>query len=200
MIWCKCHALRVTPQYYTKQDIDTRNQYTIALKNLPYNYSSYDLSNIINETKAISIGVFRYNGSYKPKPWAYFTFKNIETLEAAKEKTFNLKGKDLEWIDPATMKDRCQKCAADNHKAKDCSTHASNSRGRNNVLKTIMAHYERFKPEGYKPKSHRSASNSRSRSRQRTYADTVKDSKNSSSSTNKPSNPDKGKGRDIPLE
>src|SRR5206468_3658834 len=36
--------------------------------------------------------------------------------------------------------------------------------------------------------------------RQRTYADTVKDSKNSSSSTNKPSNPDKGKGRDIPLE
>src|SRR5947209_16136344 len=98
------------------------------------------------------------------------------------------------------MKDRCQKCAADNHKAKDCSTYASNPRGRNNVPKTIMAHYERFKPEGYKPKSHRSTSNSRSRSRQRTYADTVKDSKNSSSSTNKPSNPDKGKGRDIPLD
>ena len=79
------------------------------------------------------------------------------------EMSFQLKNHKLFWVLPEQVKNLCARCGSDQHLARDCD--AFPSRGRDPTPKSLLQNYERFKPEGFKPKRQRSRSASRSRSR-----------------------------------
>src|SRR6202000_2369454 len=84
--WCiysRSHCLRVYPATFNKQDQDARMEFTAVLKNLPPNITAVDLSQIISEVSASSIGLPKYVGSYKSNPWAYFQFRTQQLKDAA---------------------------------------------------------------------------------------------------------------------
>ena len=65
------------------------------LKNLLPDIKAIDLSCIYSETSASSIGLLRYVGSYKSKPWVYFAYRFQELSEQAIEISLLLKGRKL---------------------------------------------------------------------------------------------------------
>src|SRR4051812_37141357 len=77
-IWTRGHFLRVYPATFNKTDQDTRMEFTAVLKNLPPNINAIDLAQIFSETAVSSVGLLRYTGSYKSKPWAYFAYTTQE--------------------------------------------------------------------------------------------------------------------------
>src|SRR4051812_20136673 len=95
-IWTRGHFLRVYPATFNKSDQDTRMEFTAVLKNLPPNINAIDLAQIFSETAASSVGLPRYTGSYKSKPWAYFAFTSQDKRDAAMEITCSLRGCHLQ--------------------------------------------------------------------------------------------------------
>src|SRR4051794_30818507 len=166
--WTRGHFLRVYPATFNKEDQDARMEFTAVLKNLPPNINAIDLAQIFSETGASSIGLPRYTGSYKSKPWAYFSYSTQESRDNAMDLTFSLKGRHLQWIFPSEVKTLCVRCASNEHKTKECN--AFEERGRRTISKNVQNNYARFKPVGYvKPPTpinkSREGSTSRSRSR-----------------------------------
>ena len=74
--WCKCQCLRVAPAYHTKEQHDSRFQYTAVLRNIPFGLDGMDLANIFKETNAAAMNLPRNCRSYNNKPWCHFFFKN----------------------------------------------------------------------------------------------------------------------------
>src|SRR3984957_14997000 len=145
VMWCKCHCFRVHPATHTRAQLDARQQFTAILRRLPANLDAMDLAKIYSNCNASSLGIPRAANSYKPKPWAYFSFRTEELKQAAMEMQFSLKGRDLVWDEPDNVRKFCARCGSDAHKAKDCD----NSRGRSRVPKSLERNLARFKPEGY---------------------------------------------------
>src|SRR3954453_21982720 len=139
-------------------------EFTAVLKNLPPNINAIDLAQIFSETAASSVGLLRYTGSYKSKPWAYFAFTSQDKRDAAMEITCSLKGRHLQWILLSEVKDLCVRCASKDHKTKECD--AFEERGRRTIPKNVQNNYARFKPVGYvKPPSSKSEESHTSRLR-----------------------------------
>src|SRR3954451_22891457 len=139
-------------------------EFTAVLKNLPPNINAIDLAQIFSETAASSVGLPRYTGLYKSKPWAYFAFTSQDKRDAAMEITCSLKGHHLQWILPSEVKDLCVRCAFKDHKTKECDTFKK--RGRRTIPKNVQNNYARFKPVGYvKPPVSKSGQSFTSRSR-----------------------------------
>ena len=172
------------PAVLTPDEQKERLQYTAVLKDLPPNVKAIDLGRIYSEVKAVSIGIPRYSGSYKSKPWAYFAFKTPELRDAAMELSCSLRNRRLTWILPDAVKDLCVRCGSAAHKTKDCDTFAD--RGRKPIPKSIQLNYDRYKPVGYvKPRSlpdQKKKPQSRSRSRSRSKPRTSSSANNSSHS------------------
>src|SRR2546421_5173376 len=145
-IWTRGHFLRVYFATFNKTDQDTRMEFTAVLKNLPPNINAIDLAQIFSETAASSVGLPRYIGSYKSKPWAYFAYTSQEKRDAAMELTCSLKGRHLQWIFPSEVKDLCVQCVSKDHKTKECD--AFKERGRKTIPKNVQNNYARFKPVG----------------------------------------------------
>src|SRR4051794_29883718 len=122
-------------------------EFTAVLKNLPPNINAIDLAQIFSETSASSIGLPRYTGSYKSKPWAYFSYSTQEMRDNAMELTCSLKGCHLQWILPSEVKNLCVRCASNEHKTKECN--AFENRERRTIPKNIQNNYARFKLVGY---------------------------------------------------
>ena len=137
-----------------------------VLRNLPYGIDATDLAPIYSEVSAAAIGLPRHPKSYKNKPWAYFCFKSQELKDAAMERPFTLRNKQLSWHSPDDVKSFCPRCSAHNHKAKDCDAF-NTTRGRSPIKKSLRGTYERFKPAGINLAESRSRSRSRSQSRSR---------------------------------
>ena len=95
-------------------------EFIAVLKNLTPNINAVDLAQIISETDASSVGLPRYVGSYKSKPWAYLAYRSQEKRDAAMELTCSLKGQHLHWILPYEVKDLCVRCTSNEHKIWDC--------------------------------------------------------------------------------
>src|SRR3954447_2241644 len=146
-IWTRGHFLRVYPATFNKEDQDARMEFTAVLKNLPPNINAIDLAQIFSETGASSIGLPRYTGSYKSKPWAYFSYSTQTSRDNAMDLTFSLKGRHLQWIFPSEVKTLCVRCASNEHKTKECN--AFEERGRRTISKNVQNNYTRFKPVGY---------------------------------------------------
>src|SRR3954452_4810602 len=165
-VWTRGHFLRVYSATFTKTEQDARMEFTAVLKNLPPNINAIDLAQIFSETSALSIGLLIYTGSYKSKPWAYFSYSTQEMRDNAMELTCFLKGRHLKWILPSEVKDLCVRCASNEHKTKECT--AFENRGRKDIPKNIQNNYARFKPVGYvklPPPERKSRENSTYRSR-----------------------------------
>ena len=216
--WCKCQCLRVAPATYTKEQHDSRFQYTAVLRNIPFRLDGMDLINILQDSGAASLGLPRNRVSYGNKPWCYFFFKSQEALDSAIEMNFTLKNRKLVWCSEADIKTLCPRCSSPNHAAKDCD--AFNNRGRSSTPRSLLNNYERFKPAGYKnlgrnsnygrnDNRNRPSSRSRSRSKNRnnnsnntTLQSSNKNinnnnSSNSSSSTGFPSSRPNKNGQNV---
>ncbi|HVH95688.1 MAG TPA: hypothetical protein VM682_01930, partial [Bacillus sp. (in: firmicutes)] len=188
-VWSQGHCLRVYPATLTPEEKKERMLHVAVLKNLPPDIKAIDLGRIYSEINAASIGLPRYVGSYKSKPWAYFAFKSQELRDLAMEISLSLKGRKLSWILPNEVKDLCVRCASSEHKTQKCT--AFEDRGRKPIPKAIQNNYDRFKPVGYKkPKDQpqgdktsnrqtKSSSKSRSRSRSRSHSSKNKKKENS---------------------
>src|ERR1043165_4698767 len=183
--WCKCQCLRVAPAYHSKQDHDSRFQFTAVLRNIPFGLDEMDLANILKDTCAAAMNLPRNSKTYNNKPWCYFFFKTQEALDAATEMKFSLRKRELEWCGPDDVKKLCPRCSSLAHAAKDCDAFNSRGRGRSNIPKSLLNNYERFKPAGYKSISstnnnnrNRNRSNSRSHSRSRSNSRSSRPSSN----------------------
>jgi len=201
-VWCRCQCIRVIPASFTKEQHDSRSEFTAVLRNIPMGIDAIDLGHVFDDTNAKAIGLPRHPRSYTNKPWAYFNFQSEQHRNNAMEMSFSLKGRELFWHTMDDVKLFCPRCSDPTHRAKDCP--AFNSRGREPIKKSLQQTYRRFKPAGVSlPKDSsrgRNVSNSsRSRSRSRnkdsssnktphkknvTYADVAKESSNSGSSGN----------------
>jgi hypothetical protein len=157
--WCQCHCLRIHPAVLSKEEVDARLQFTAVLRNLPSNYDAMDLCRIFSNCNGASLGIPR-SSTYRPRPWAYFSFKSQECKDAAMEMQFSLKGRSLVWDQPENVKHFCNRCGAPDHLARSC-TKFDDARGRSQTPKSLVRNYERFKPEGYKPVRSPSQSSSR---------------------------------------
>src|SRR5581483_1994720 len=181
MLWCKCQCLRIEPANTTKELHAARSIHTAVLCNLSFRLDGMDLKTIIQDCSAASIGLPRNRVSYNNKPWVYLSFKSEEVKQAAMERKFNLKSKDLIWCFVDDVKNLCRRCSSPDHNAKTCDTFSS-SRGRSPIPKYLQDNYERFKPAGYKRQIPRDTSNNNKSSRSRSRS-------NSRNSRNrKPSN------------
>ena len=65
------------------------------------------------------------------------------------ERSFTLRGHVLYWELPSNVNKLCARCGSNQHTTKDCD----NFRGRSPVPKSLARNYDRFKPEGYKPRA-----------------------------------------------
>src|ERR1051325_3289939 len=171
--WAKCQCLRVVPASFSKTQRDARFAHTAVLRNLPANLDAMDLHNIYSDANAAAIGLPRNLKSYNNKPWAYFSFRSEEAMNAAMEMTFHLRNRTLVWCPLDEVKNLCSRCSSPAHSAKNCDSF-NNSRGRSIIPKSLVDTYEKFKPAGFKllvresgPKRSRSSSRSRSRSKSR---------------------------------
>src|SRR3954453_20286374 len=192
-IWTRGHFFRVYSATFNKTDQDTRMEFTAVLKNLPPNINAIDLAQIFSETAASSVGLPRYTGSYKSKPWAYFAFTSQDKRDRSMELTCSLKGRHLKWILLSEVKDLCVRCASNEHRTKECT--AFENRGRKDIPKNIQNNYAQFKPIGYvKPpppeRKSREIFTSRSRSRSRSR------SSNNPKNTNRTKDNNNGNNKD----
>src|SRR2546421_8269965 len=132
---------------------------------------------------ASSVGLPRYTGSYKSKPWAYFAYTTQEKRDAAMEITCSLKGRHLQWIFPSEVKDLCVQCVSKDHKTKECD--AFKERGRKTIPKNVQNNYARFKPVGYVKPLPLSRSRGSITLRSRSHSHSCSNSKNNTHNINK---------------
>src|SRR5277367_3150818 len=100
VLWCQCHCLRIHPAVLSKKQLDDRLEFTAVLRNLPSNYDAMDLCRIFSNCNGASLGIPR-SSTYRPRPWAYFSFKSQECKDAAMEMQFS-------------------RCGAPDHLARSC--------------------------------------------------------------------------------
>ena len=192
----------MVPASFTKSQRDARFAYTAVLRNLPSNLDAMDLHNIYSDTNAAAIGLPRNLKSYNNKPWAYFSYRSEDAMNAAMEMSFHLKRGPLVWCSLDEVKTLCPRCSSPTHSAKNCDAFSS-ARGRSVIPKSLVDNYEKFKPAGFrqlvrdsgqkKPRTSsrsKSRSKSRSRSRRRNNKNNKNNNKNNNSNVNSSPVPD----------
>jgi RNA recognition motif. (a.k.a. RRM, RBD, or RNP domain) len=144
----KKELVRIAPAYYTREQIEERNQYTLKLTNLLYGTTPIDLKPVIEEFKCKTCFIPRTRNRYTRQRYAYVSFKDEEDLEkATRAAEFKFGDDTLLWDSPESK--TCHKCGSNSHLVAECEERvfAEQNKERKKQYSTI---YTRYKVPNYK--------------------------------------------------
>ena len=119
----KKELCRIAPAYFSREQINQRNEFTLKLTNLPYGTTPIDLKPILLEFKCKTCFIPRIRNRYTRQRYAYVTFENEDDVtNAASNSEFYFGNTTLVWENPDTK--TCHKCGSTAHLVVDCQERA----------------------------------------------------------------------------
>ena len=106
--------------------------------------------------------------SYKPKKWAYVTFRSQQLMDTAMEQSVAFQGHRLQWKLPQNTNKLCHRCGKLGCAPTACPM--NNSRGRSRTRNPVAHLRERFNIGQRNTDTNRTKQSSRSRSRSRSQS------------------------------
>ena len=150
---------RIAPAYFTRDDIEERNQYTVKLTNLPFGTTPIDLKEILRQVKAKTCFIPRTRTRYNRKRFAYVSFASDEDLQKVMTNIRVLYNEtELYWEleDSKT----CHKCGSPKHLVAACEEKesAENYKEYKSQFSNIYSKYKvpNYKNSGRKTNDYRS--------------------------------------------
>ncbi|PKY33487.1 hypothetical protein RhiirB3_394843, partial [Rhizophagus irregularis] len=132
--------------------------------------------------------------SYKPKRWAYITFKSQQMMDTAMEQSVALQGHRLQWEFPENTNKLCHRCGKLGCAPTACPL--NNSRGRSRTRNPVAHLKERFNigrsnnhDSSVNRNRHRSCSQSKDHSNSRQRNHSANNTGRSNNNTNNTSSP-----------
>lgn len=151
---------RVAPAFFTREDIDYRNQFTVKLTNIPYGTTPIDLKEILQKVNAKTCFMPRTRSRYNRKRFAYVSFASDEDLQKVMTNIRVMyNGTELFWdVEDAKT---CHKCGSSKHLVVDCpeKESADNFREYKNQFSNI---YNKYKVPNYRNLTKKSNDNNKS--------------------------------------
>jgi len=150
---------RVAPAYFTKDDIDMRNAFTVKLTNLPFGTTPIDLKEILRQVKAKTCFIPRTRSRYTRKRFAYVSFASEDDIKIVLTNVrVKFNGTELYWEAEDTK--TCHKCGSPKHLITNCEEKesAENYKEYKNQFSNIYSRYKvpNYKNFGKKPMDNRS--------------------------------------------
>ncbi|CAB4411530.1 unnamed protein product [Rhizophagus irregularis] len=194
-IYCYSTCLRITPCSLSLEQKKARREFVAVLSQLPPNTKDVHLAPLIRELGAMAVNIPLSLNSYKPKKWAYVTFRSQQMMDAAMEQSVAFQGGMLQWEFPKDINKLCHRCGKLGCAPTACPM--NNSRGRSRTRNPVAHLKERFNiGQGNKTSStNRARQRSRSQSKERSTSRQRNNSVNNSgrSSNSSPSNANNSK-------
>ncbi|CAB4423756.1 unnamed protein product [Rhizophagus irregularis] len=141
-IYCYSTCLRIMPCSLTLDQKKSCREFVAILSQLPPNTKDVNLAPLIRELGAMAVNIPLSLNSYKPKKWAYVTFKSQQLMDAAMEQSIAFHRSRLQWEFPNDINKLCHRCGK-----LGCASTAypmNNSRGRSRTRNPVAHLRERF--------------------------------------------------------
>ncbi|CAB4430546.1 unnamed protein product [Rhizophagus irregularis] len=200
-IYCYSTCLRITPCSLTLEQKKSRREFVAVLSQLPPNTKDVHLAPLIRELGAMAVNIPLSLNSYKPKKWAYVTFRSQQMMDAAMEQSVAFQGGLLQWEFPKDINKLCHRCGKLGCAPTACPM--NNSRGRSRTRNPVAHLKERFNiGQGNKTSStNRARQRSRSQSKERSTSRHRNNSVNNSGRNNNssPANLNNSKASNNPV-
>ncbi|PKY62478.1 hypothetical protein RhiirA4_488997 [Rhizophagus irregularis] len=113
----------------------SRREFVAVLSQLPSNTKDVHLAPLIRELGAMAVNIPLSLNSYKPKKWAYVTFRSQQMMDAAMEQTVAFQGGMLQWEFPKDINKLCHRCGKLRCAPTACPM--NNSRGRSRTRNPV---------------------------------------------------------------
>ncbi|GET65870.1 hypothetical protein GLOIN_2v1877187 [Rhizophagus irregularis DAOM 181602=DAOM 197198] len=110
VIYCYSTCLRITPCSLTLDQKKSRREFVAVLSQLPINTKDVHLAPLVQAIGAMAVNIPLSLNSYKPKRWAYITFKSQQMMDTAMEQSIALQGHRLQWELPENTNKLCHRC------------------------------------------------------------------------------------------
>ncbi|CAB4446326.1 unnamed protein product [Rhizophagus irregularis] len=120
----------------------SRREFVAVLSQLPPNTKDVHLAPLIRELGAMAVNIPLSLNSYKPKRWAYVTFRSQQVMDAAMEQSVAFQGGMLQWEFPKDINKLCHRCGKLGCAPSTCPM--NNSRGRSRTRNPVAHLKERF--------------------------------------------------------
>jgi hypothetical protein len=111
--------IKMLPYTLTKEQIQTREKFTMKLTNLPFGTTAYDLEDISKATNAKMLIIPRTNTRYVRKRFAIFYYNSEEDRNQAITTSFTVGNNNLEWA--GANEHTCHLCGSMNHLIVNCN-------------------------------------------------------------------------------
>ncbi|GBC12758.2 hypothetical protein GLOIN_2v1762049 [Rhizophagus irregularis DAOM 181602=DAOM 197198] len=141
-IYCYSTCLRITPCSLTLDQKKSRCEFVAVLSQLPPNTKDVHLAPLVRAVGAMAVNIPLSLNSYKPKRWAYITFKSQQMMDTAMEQSIALQGHRLQWELPENTNKLCHRCGKLGCVPTACPL--NNSRGRSRTRNPVAHLKERF--------------------------------------------------------
>ncbi|PKB96359.1 hypothetical protein RhiirA5_434966 [Rhizophagus irregularis] len=167
-IYCYSTCLRITPCSLTLDQKKSRREFVAVLSQLPPNTKDVHLAPLVRAVGAMAVNIPLSFNSYKPKRWAYITFKSQQMMDTAMEQSITLQGHRLQWELPENINKLCHRCGKLGCAPTACPL--NNSRGRSRTRNPVAHLKERFnigQLNNHNSSANRSRHRSRSQSKDR---------------------------------
>ncbi|CAB4417812.1 unnamed protein product [Rhizophagus irregularis] len=179
----------------------SRREFVAVLSQLPPNTKDVHLAPLIRELGAMAVNIPLSLNSYKPKKWAYVTFRSQQVMDVAMEQSVAFQGGMLQWEFPKDINKLCHRCGKLGCAPTTCPM--NNSRGRSRTRNPVAHLKERFnigqnnKASSANHTRQRSRSQSKERSTSRHRNNSVNNSGRNNNSS--PANPNNSKTPNNPV-
>ena len=151
---------RIAPAFFTREDIEERNQHTVKLTNLPFGTTPVDLKEILQRVNAKTCFIPRTRNRYIRKRFAYISFASDEDLQKVMTNVrVEYNGIELHWnVEDAKT---CHKCGSSEHLISKCDEKesANNYKEYKSQFSNI---YSKYKVPNYKNLTKKSNDNKNS--------------------------------------
>ena len=134
---------RIAPAYYTRENIEERNQFTVKLTNLPFGMTPVDLKEILKQVKAKTCFIPRTRNRYIRKRFAYVSFASDEDLQKVMT-NIRVMYNDTELFWELEDQKTCHKCGSSKHLVAECEEKesAENYKEYKNQFSNIYSKYK----------------------------------------------------------
>ncbi|PKB99946.1 hypothetical protein RhiirA5_403424 [Rhizophagus irregularis] len=141
-IYCYSTCLRITPCSLTLDQKKSRREFVAVLSQLPPNTKDVHLAPLVRAVGAMAVNIPLSLNSYKPKRWAYITFKSQQMMDTAMEQSIALQGHRFQWELPENTNKLCHRCGKLGCAPTACPL--NNSRCRSRTRNPVAHLKERF--------------------------------------------------------
>ena len=139
---------RIAPAYFTRENIEDRNQHTVKLTNLPFGTTPIDLKEILVKVNAKTCFIPRTRSRYNRKRFAYISFAKEEDLRRVMTNV-RVMYNDTELFWEVEDAKTCHKCGSPKHLVAKCEERES-AESYKEQQKQFSNIYSRYKVPNYK--------------------------------------------------